>query len=185
MLKRQAGQRNLMHSKMKNPYAKENSKKWRDEMSKKEAKRLLMRHANQRVDFGQKSCKKCARPSPTYKKGHEPTCPRSDRYTPPSKEPMSVLDSKELEKIPNNLIMDFVRRGLLDCSVIAKRKQFDRAKQEKEKQQAIQQSTKRKKHPPITSPFFQPWWGKANQVVQKGFPSRNNYVYGSFSWKGT
>jgi hypothetical protein len=67
---------------------------------------------------------------------------------------MSAFELKDLEKIPNNFIIDFVGQGLMDWSVIEQCKQFDRAQQEKEKQQAIQQFTKRKKHPPM-SPFFQ------------------------------
>jgi hypothetical protein len=56
---------------------------------------------------------------------------------PPSKELMSVLELKDIEKIANNFTIDFVQWGLLDRSIIEQCKQFDRAQQEKEKQQAI------------------------------------------------
>jgi hypothetical protein len=52
--------------------------------------------------------KKCANPRPSYKKGHEKTCSNADHYKPPYKELMSVLESKDLDKIPKSSMIDFV-----------------------------------------------------------------------------
>jgi hypothetical protein len=57
------------NKRMNNPYGKASSKKWKDEQAKKEGKRLLMPHANQRVNLGLKTCRKCAEAQASYKKG--------------------------------------------------------------------------------------------------------------------
>jgi hypothetical protein len=94
-----------MRSKMNNlmnPYATKNTKKRKDEHTRKEGKCLLLQQANRRVGLGLRTCKKCARPDPDYKKAHEPTCPKSKSYKPPPKELMSALELKfVLEKVPS------------------------------------------------------------------------------------
>jgi hypothetical protein len=62
LLKWQAGCNKLMRSKMNNPYAKEKAKKWKDGQMRKEGMCLLLQQANQKVNLGLESCKKCANP---------------------------------------------------------------------------------------------------------------------------
>jgi hypothetical protein len=187
-MKRQAGRNNIMHSKMKNlknPYViEENTKKWKAAQITKEGKRLLLQLANRRVDLCLRTCKKCARPDPDYKKGHEPMCPKAKTYKPPPKELMSVLESKDLQQVPIYIIADFVRRGLLEKSVLQQCKQFYIAQRGQEKQPAIQQFVSEKKPPPVITmpPQVQPPAVILPQEVPFHKPRRIADV-ADFKWK--
>jgi hypothetical protein len=64
-------------------------------------KGLFLQQANQRVHFCLRRRRKCAHAEPDYPKPHEPTCPKSKKYMPPSKVLMSALEIQDLNKIFN------------------------------------------------------------------------------------